>query len=200
MQDYVDKLDEEAKRLGEIIQKNSQKMGQLIDDLLAFSRLGRATMHFSSICMKDIVNSVYLEETTPIERKRINFKVADLLKANGDPNMFRQVWINLISNAIKFSANQPQAVISVTCREEEDKLNYCISDNGAGFEMKYIDKLFGVFQRLHSAKEFPGTGVGLALVKRIINRHNGKVWAEGEVGKGATFYFSIPKNFKINGG
>ncbi|MDA3813959.1 MAG: ATP-binding protein, partial [Candidatus Cloacimonetes bacterium] len=193
LQDYVERLDDEAKRLGSVIQKNSQKMGQLIDDLLAFSRLGRATMHFSNIDMKKMVNEVYEEATTPSERKRINFSITELFIANGDPNMFRQVWINLISNALKFSANQKQAVISVTCREEEDKLNYCIKDNGAGFNMKYIDKLFRVFQRLHSEKEYPGTGVGLALVKRIIQRHGGKIWAEGEIGKGAAFYFSLPK-------
>ncbi|NQV17283.1 MAG: PAS domain S-box protein, partial [Armatimonadetes bacterium] len=193
LQDYVDKLDDEGKRLGTVIRKNSQKMGKLIDDLLAFSRLGRASMNFSRIDMKNMAKAIYHEATNPDERKRINFSTADLPDANGDPNMFRQVWLNLISNAIKFSSNRPQTVISVTCREEEDKLNYCISDNGAGFDMKYKDKLFGVFQRLHNERDFPGTGVGLALVQRIIHRHNGKVWAEGEVDKGASFYFSLPK-------
>jgi PAS domain S-box-containing protein len=193
LEDYVEKLDEEANRLGSIIQKNSRKMGKLIDDLLAFSRLGRATMHFSEIDMKSLVNDVYLDITSQEERKKINFELADLPKAYGDLNMLRQVWTNLFSNAIKFSAKQKKPVISVTCWQENKKSSYCVLDNGAGFNMKYKDKLFGVFQRLHSEKEFTGTGVGLALVKRIIQRHDGTIWAEGEIDKGAAFYFSLPK-------
>jgi len=107
--------------------------------------------------------------------------------------MMRQVWMNLISNAVKFSSNREQAVISVSCQEKENQLIYCIKDNGSGFNMKYKDKLFGVFQRLHSEKEFEGTGVGLALVQRIIHRHGGEVWAESEVDHGAVFYFSLLK-------
>ena len=196
MEDYVSKLDDEAQRLGTIIQANSQKMGQLIDDLLAFSRIGRASMNFSKIDMKNLVNTIYDEAVNVEERKRITFSIADLPEAFGDTNMLHQVWMNLISNAIKFSSHRKQAVISVTCRVEENKLIYCIKDNGAGFNMKYKDKLFGVFQRLHSEKEFEGTGVGLALVQRIIHRHDGEVWAEGEVDKGAIFYFSLPKEKK----
>jgi len=108
--------------------------------------------------------------------------------------MMRQVWMNLISNAVKFSAHRKPAVISVSCQEEGNKLTYCIEDNGAGFNMKYKDKLFGVFQRLHSEREFEGTGVGLALTQRIIHRHGGEIWAEGEVDNGAVFYFSLPRN------
>lgn len=193
MDDYASKFDKEGKRLGEIIQDNTEKMGKLINDLLAFSRMGRAAMHISKIDMKNMVNAIYHEATSAIERKRITFNIAKLSKAEGDTNMMRQVWINLISNAVKFSSHRKQAIISVTCKEEEDKLTYCIKDNGVGFNMKYVDKLFGVFQRLHSEKEFEGTGVGLALVQRIIHRHDGEVWAEGEVDKGATFYFSLPK-------
>jgi len=193
LEDYVEKMDAEANRLGSIIQKNSQKMGKLIDDLLAFSRLGRATMHFSEINMKSLVNDVYLDIASPEERKKINFELADLPKAYGDPNMLRQVWTNLLSNAIKFSAKQKKPVISVTCQIENNTSNYCIRDNGAGYNMQYQDKLFGVFQRLHSEKEFAGNGVGLALVRRIIQRHDGRIWAEGEIDKGAAFYFSLPK-------
>lgn len=197
MEDYVEKLDAEGKRLGGIIQQNTKKMGQLIDDLLAFSRAGRASMSFSEIDMKEMANAIYHEATNAEVRKRITFTIADLSKAEGDTNMMRQVWMNFISNAIKFSAHRKQAVISVSCQEEENKLIYYIKDNGAGFNMKYKDKLFGVFQRLHSEKEFEGTGVGLALVQRIIYRHNGEVWANGEVDNGAAFYFSLPKNRRI---
>lgn len=193
MEDYVANLDDEGKRLGSVIQQNSRKMGQLIDDLLAFSRLGRKSMNFSEIDMKNMVNAIYHEATTPEERRRIKFTIGDLPKEKGDTNMMRQVWMNLVSNALKFSAHKEQAIISVTCRKKENKLIYCIKDNGAGFNMKYKDKLFSVFQRLHSEREFEGTGVGLALVKRIIHRHNGEVWAEGKVGNGAAFYFSLQK-------
>jgi len=194
MEDYVSKLDEEGKHLGSVIQQSVRKMGQLIDDLLAFSRLGRASISFSEIEMKKIANAIYQEETSPKERKRISFTIADMPNVEGDPAMMRQLWTNLISNAIKFSGNVKHAVISVSCQEDEDQLTYCIKDNGAGFNMKYKDKLFSVFQRLHSEKEFKGTGVGLALVQQIIQRHGGKVWAEGEVDHGAAFYFSLPKN------
>ncbi|MCK4561022.1 MAG: PhnD/SsuA/transferrin family substrate-binding protein [Calditrichia bacterium] len=197
MDDYISQLDEEAKRLGMIIQSNSQKMGQLIDDLLTFSRMARTSMNFSEIDMKNMAKAIYYEATNAKLRKRITFTIADLSEVKGDTNMMRQVWMNFISNAIKFSANRDQAVISITCQEKENKLTYCIKDNGAGFNMKYKDKLFGVFQRLHSEKEFEGTGVGLALVQRIIHRHGGKVWAEGEVDKGAAFYFSLSKNGEI---
>jgi len=193
MEDYVENLDAEGKRLGEIIQKNTQKMAQLIDDLLNFSRMGRTVMKFSKINMKEMATAIYHEVTDVKARKRITFSLADLPEVKGDTTMMRQVWANLISNAIKFSTNREQAVILVSCQEKENKLIYCIKDNGAGFNMKYKDKLFGVFQRLHSEKEFEGTGVGLALVQRIIYRHGGEVWAEGEVDNGAAFYFSLLK-------
>ncbi|MCK5136304.1 MAG: PAS domain S-box protein [Bacteroidales bacterium] len=196
MKEYADKLDTEGKRLGTVIQSNSRKMSNLIDNLLSFSRLGRKSMNFTSIEMTNMVNAIYYEATGAEERKRITFTMAKLPKANGDTDMMRQVWTNLISNALKFSAQRKQTVISITCREEEHKLTYCIKDNGVGFNMKYVDKVFNVFQRLHSEQEFEGTGVGLALVQRIIHRHGGKVWAEGEVDKGAAFYFSLPKNMR----
>ena len=196
MEDYVEKLDDEGKRLGAVIRNNSRKMGKLIDELLAFSRLGRASMKFSSIDMKNMAKAIYHEATSNSERKRINFSVADLPDADGDSNMFRQVWMNLISNAIKFSSKKEKAVISITGIQDDEKITYRISDNGAGFDMQYKNKIFDVFQRLHNERDFPGTGVGLALVRRIINRHNGKIWAEGKVDKGASFYFSLPKKVK----
>jgi signal transduction histidine kinase len=194
MEDYVDKLDEEGKRLGAIIEHNAKKMGQLIDDLLHFSRIVRSELHHSKIDMKNMVRAIYHEATNEAERKRISFSIADLPDAYGDPNMFRLVWMNLISNAVKFSSQLKEAVISVTSKNEKGRTIYCIKDNGAGFNMKYKDKLFGVFQRLHSENEFEGTGVGLAIVQRIISRHEGDVWAEGKVDKGSEFYFSLPNN------
>lgn len=194
MEDYATKLDDEGKRVCNVIKDNSHKMGQLIDDLLAFSRLSRSNIQKSAIDMKKMANSMFYEITNEESRKKINLEIGDLSDIHGDPAMLKQVWINLLSNAIKFSSGQDKAIISVTCKNEKNRCVYCISDNGAGFNMKYVDKLFGVFQRLHSEKEFEGTGVGLANVQRIIMRHGGDVWAEGEVGIGASFYFSLPKN------
>ncbi|MFZ5906796.1 MAG: PAS domain S-box protein [Nitrospirota bacterium] len=191
--EYGTKLDEEGKRICSVISANAHKMGQLIDELLALSRLGRAEMHVSRIDMKRMANEVYHELTTPDMRKRIDFQAADLQKAKGDPVLIKQVWINLIGNAVKFSCKREKAVITLSSRDEEGQTVYCVRDNGAGFTMKYKDKLFGVFQRLHSEREFEGTGVGLAIVQRIIHRHGGKVRAEGEPDKGAEFCFSLPK-------
>jgi len=193
IEDYASKLDKEGNRLGAIIQRNAQKMGHLIDDLLAFSRLGRATMTITKIDMTKIVNNIYQEAINEEERKRIKFSITDLPQIKADAKMMRQVWVNLISNAIKFTSNRKQAIITITSKEEKDQLTFCIKDNGAGFDMKYGDKLFGVFQRLHGENQFEGTGVGLALIQRIIKRYDGDVWAEGKVDKGASFYFSLPK-------
>ena len=193
LREYSPKLDDEGKRICSVITGNSKKMGQLIDELLALSRLGRAEMHFSSIDMKAMANAVYNEITTSEIQHRTNFQLDDLCKVSGDSVLIKQVWVNLLSNAIKFSSHRERAVISITCRKEEDQMVYCVQDNGAGFNMQYADKLFGVFQRLYSEREFEGTGVGLAIVQRVVHRHGGKLWAEGETDKGATFCFSIPK-------
>jgi PAS domain S-box-containing protein len=193
LREYSPKFDDEGKRICSVITGNSKKMGQLIDELLSLSRLDRTEMRFSSIDMNDLANTVYAELTTPEIRQRINFHLDDLKKAHGDPILIRQVWMNLLSNAIKFSSHNEQPVISITRREEKGQTVFCVKDNGAGFNMQYADKLFKVFQRLHSEKEFEGTGVGLAIVQRIVHRHGGKVWAEGEVDKGATFCFSLPR-------
>ena len=193
LREYSPKLDDEGKRICSIITGNSRKMGQLIDELLSLARLGRTEMHFTPINMKEIVHAVYLELTIPEMRQKIDFHIDDLKKVAGDPILIRQVWMNLISNAVKFTSHREKPAISVLCRKEEDRVIYCVQDNGAGFNMQYADKLFGVFQRLHSESEFEGTGVGLAIVQRIIHRHGGKVWAEGEIDKGATFCFSLSK-------
>ncbi|HPE56348.1 MAG TPA: PAS domain S-box protein [Bacteroidales bacterium] len=193
LEDYGPNLDEEAHRFSSIIRKNSVKMGQLIDDLLSFSRMGRKEMSSQKINMASMVRSVFRELSTTMDKKRIRFNISRLPNVSGDKNMIRQVWVNLISNALKFSSHRELADIHVSCKEDDDIFTFSIKDNGAGFNMKFMDNLFGVFQRLHSQKEFEGTGVGLALVRRIIHRHKGMVYAKAEVDKGATFYFTLPK-------
>lgn len=192
IEDYTSKLDKEGQRIGSVIQQNAKKMGKLIDDLLTFSRMGRTSMTVSKIDMKNMVNAIYHEMTNSEERKRIKFTIGDLPPINGDANMMHQVWTNLISNAVKFSSTKKQAVISVSFNKEVQKVIFSVQDNGVGFNMQYYEKLFGVFQRLHNENEFEGIGVGLALAKRIIERHKGEIWAKSKVGKGTTIYFSMP--------
>jgi len=194
MDDYADSMDKEFKRVCSIISDNSLKMGHLIDDLLTFSRLGRFKLEKSAIDMEEMVSSIYHEITNEESRNKIIIEIGKLCTANGNSAMLRLVWTNLLSNAIKFSSKSDRPMISVSCKNENKRCIYSISDNGAGFNMKYAEKLFGVFQRLHRDDEFKGTGVGLANVQRIILRHGGEVWAESEVDNGAKFYFSIPDN------
>lgn len=199
IEDYSAKLDQEGKRICSIIQDNSRQMGQLIDDLLAFSRLGRVDMNFTKVNMNSLIHSVSNNFTDEQSRQRLDFSVEVLPDAYGDPSMLKQVWANLISNAIKYSSKNNISKISIYSVKEDNRCVYCIKDNGVGFDMAFKNKLFGVFQRLHGAKEFEGTGVGLAIVQRIVKRHNGDVWAEGEVDKGAVFYFSLPCNIIRSG-
>jgi PAS domain S-box-containing protein len=192
-EDYGKSLDEEGRHLCTVVRENTRHMNELIDDLLALSRLTRSEMEFLSNDMETMVGSVFQELTTPESRARIDFIVRPLPRAVGDPILLRQAWTNLISNAIKFSSKRERARIEIECRSlpEEDVFSIC--DNGAGFDMQYVDRLFGVFQRLHSTAEFEGIGVGLAIVQRVIRRHGGRVWAEGGVDKGATFHFALPR-------
>lgn len=190
-EDYADKFDHEGvKTLHSIIQ-NSNRMGVLIDDLLSFSKLGRKEMIVSEIDMTALIKSIR-EELFEHSENRIEFNIKELPPSKGDESLIRQVWVNLISNAVKFSKNRPKAIIEIGAYEENKFVVYCVKDNGAGFEMTYYDKLFGVFQRLHSQREFEGTGIGLAIVQKIIQRHNGVVWAESKLNDGACFYFSLP--------
>jgi PAS domain S-box-containing protein len=189
--DYASHLNTEGKRICSVVRENTKSMGQLIDDLLAFSRLGRAEMSLSPIEMGTMANSIFHELTTPESRARIDFQVGALPPALADPTLMRQVWMNLLANAIKFSSKRKRAVIKVSAQQNQGESVYVVQDNGAGFDMQYVDKVFGVFQRLHSSKDFEGTGVGLALVQRVIRRHGGRVWAEGEPNKGATLYFAL---------
>jgi PAS domain S-box-containing protein len=192
LDEYAQLLDAEGVRFCGVIRSQTQRMGKLIDDLLAFSRFSRAGMERVAIDMERMAKGVYLEVTTEEQRKRTEFRAEEIPAVVGDATLLRQVWVNLLSNAVKFSSMRVQMEIEVGSREEGKEVVYWVKDNGAGFDMQYGDKLFGVFQRLHSESEFEGTGVGLAIVQRIVHRHGGRIWAEGEIGKGATFYFSLP--------
>ncbi|MCB0804311.1 MAG: PAS domain S-box protein [Bacteroidales bacterium] len=194
LDEYGVLLDEEGKRIGDTIIRNTKKMGQLIDDLLQFSRMGRTSMTLLRVNMQHMVQSIYEDIVDTDDRKRIDFIVSDLPEIIADKKMIRQVWVNLIGNAVKFTSKVKHPKIEISYENKKGIYTFRIKDNGAGFNMDYADKLFGVFQRLHSQKEFEGTGVGLALVKRIVNRHGGNCFAEGEPGKGATFCFSLPIN------
>ena len=189
--EYMPMLDDEAKRLLGNIQSNAQKMGVLIDDLLAFSKLGRKQVNKVKVDMHDMVESIVTNMNVLDHKAKINIK--PIISTDVDYSLLNQVWVNLISNAIKYSANSKNPQIEIGSVELEKEIKYYVKDNGAGFDMNYVDKLFGVFQRLHSAEEFEGTGVGLAIVNKIITKHGGKVWAEGKVNEGASFYFTIPR-------
>jgi signal transduction histidine kinase len=193
MEDHHASLDEEGRRLLGIIMKNSKKMGKLINDLLSFSRFGRQEMAHSEIDMFAMANRVFKEAASESLKNRIEFSIQEIPTATGDHDMIQQIWVNLISNAIKFSGTKTKAIIEIGHISGETQNIYYIRDNGVGFDADYSGKLFGVFQRLHSEQEFEGTGVGLAIVKRIIFRMGGRVWAEGKVNEGAVFYFSLPK-------
>lgn len=192
-EDHINLEDSEAMRLCSIIRDNTTKMSTLIDGLLDFSRLGRTALQKSVINMGQMVESVFQEIAEPHEKEKIRFVNSLSCKAYGDYMLINQVWVNLISNAIKFTSQKSEPEIIIGCKPQNGHLLVSIKDNGAGFDMRYADKLFGVFHRAHNDKEFSGTGVGLALVQRIIQRHGGNIWAEGEPGMGATFYFTLPR-------
>jgi light-regulated signal transduction histidine kinase (bacteriophytochrome) len=192
IEDHIDLLDEDGKNMFNAIIKSSNKMGVLIDDLLAFSKLGRKQVSSSSINMTALVNGVINDIVIEKGENNPIFELDELAPANGDSSLIKQVWINLISNAIKYSKYKTETRIKITSISENDKIIYSIQDWGAGFDMAYYDKLFGVFQRLHSQEEFSGTGIGLAIVQKIISRHYGIVWAESKLDAGAKFYFSLP--------
>ncbi len=192
LDDYAPRLDAEGQRICTTISQSAKNMGKLIDDLLAFSRVGRSALQLMTLDMEALVQAIFAEVSTPEDRARIDFEVGPLPDTVADPTLLRQLWVNLLSNAVKFSSKKPRAVIQVTAEAGEHGTIYSVQDNGAGFDMQYVNKLFGVFQRLHSNKEFEGTGVGLAIVQRIVERHGGQVWAKGELGQGATFFVSLP--------
>jgi signal transduction histidine kinase len=192
-EDYHSKLDSEGQRLLEVIRNSTVKMGQLVDGLLAFSRLSRQVMGSSTIDMEELAREAFTEACGIENQKGVQVKFGQLPPAIGDRVLLRQVLINLFSNALKFTRGRQPALIEAGSRGDGDQNIFYVKDNGAGFDMRYAGKLFGVFERLHAVTEFEGTGLGLAIVQRIIHRHGGRVWAEGKPGEGATIYFSLPK-------
>ena len=189
-EDYGERLDEEGQRLLRVVRDSSARMGRLIDDLLAFSRLSRQPPAARRVDMAALVAEAAAEARG---ESRAALEVAPLPDADADRAMLKQVWLNLIGNAFKYSAKRRDARVEIGAREEPGELVYWVRDNGVGFDMRYAAKLYGVFQRLHRAEEFPGTGVGLAIVQRVVTRHGGRVWAESKLGEGACFYFSLPR-------
>jgi PAS domain S-box-containing protein len=192
-EEYANRLDEEAKRLTGIIKNNTLKMGTLIDDLLSFARLGRHEIDKISFDTNEMVKGIIENLDKNHDGPKISWRVGNLSHSYGDVTTIRQVWINLLSNAVKYSSLAPAPIIEVGSYEWEGDIVFFVRDNGVGFDPKYYNKLFKVFQRLHGSNEFEGTGVGLAIVEKIVSRHGGKAWAESEKGKGACFYFSLPQ-------
>lgn len=184
--------DEEFDRVIDVVLANAAKMEKLINDLLDFSKLERKEFSASLVDMNALAKEVLDELIAQEPSRKLDITIASLSATWGDLSLLRQVWINLLSNALKYSRKKEFTRIQIGCRQENGMVCYSVSDNGAGFDMTYADKLFGVFQRLHKVTEFEGTGVGLALVKSIVQRHGGKIWAESEKGEGARFYFTLP--------
>ena len=193
LEDHADQLDTEGKRRLNVIRSSAEQMAQLIDDLLTFSRLGRKHMRFSRIDMSALAQEVFAQLQRDGLSQAVHLRIGALPHAYGDRAMIREVLWNLLSNAVKFTRPRKVPVIELAGEVRADENAYSVKDNGVGFDMKYADKLFQVFQRLHDAEEFEGSGIGLALVQRIVHRHGGRVWAEAKTGEAATFHFTLPR-------
>lgn len=192
LQEHSEELNIEVARLFSIVKKNARRMDQLIKDLLDLTRVARAELKFKKINMNEVIREVISSDFNNLDKGKVQFKIAPLLNSYGDQVLIRQVWQNLISNAIKYSQKKEVSFIDINSSVKDNSVVFSIKDNGVGFNPEYSSKLFNIFQRLHNSEEFEGTGVGLAIIKRIISRHHGEVWAESEEGKGATFYFTLP--------
>ncbi len=191
LEDYLADLPAEAQRYFQFIRDNAQQMGQLVDDLLAFSRLSRQPLTTRAVDPAALVRQCLDELHAEQVGRQVAITIGDLPACMADPALLKQVWFNLIANALKYTRQRDPAVIAITSRAEGGEMIYSIKDNGEGFDMRYSDKLFGVFQRMHRAEDYEGTGVGLAIVQRIIQRHGGRIWAEAAVDHGATFSFTL---------
>jgi light-regulated signal transduction histidine kinase (bacteriophytochrome)/HAMP domain-containing protein len=191
LQDYADKLDDAGRDALHRVRAATQRMGMLIDDLLKLARITRAEMKREPVDLSGIAQEIVAELQRTAPERQVEFAIAPGLKAQGDARLLRVVLDNLLRNGWKYTAKQPRPRVEFGSADVNGGRAFMVKDNGAGFDMKYADKLFGVFQRLHSAAEFEGTGVGLATVQRIITRHGGRIWAEGAVDQGATFYFTL---------
>jgi len=191
MEDHAPVLPADAVRLLGIVRSNTQQMGRLIDDLLTFSRLSRQPVNKQVVNTGDLVQQVMETLRTDLERRKVEIEIGELPICQGDPSLLKQVWINLLSNAFKYTREREVARIQIGCIQENGEQVYFVKDNGVGFDMQYVNKLFGVFQRLHRSDKFEGTGVGLAIVQRIVLRHEGRIWVEAEPDVGATFFFTV---------
>jgi len=191
-QTYAEAMPPEARRLLEVVSREARQMGRLIDDLLRFSRLSRQPLARQTVNVSQLFHEVLDELQSEHAGRNVEIRVGDLPDCRGDRSLLRQVAVNLLSNAFKFTRRSEHAQVEIGSRLQDQERVYFVRDNGAGFDMQYVRRLFGVFQRLHNARDFEGTGVGLSIVQRIISRHGGRVWAEAAVNQGATFYFTLP--------
>lgn len=189
---YADRLDDEGREMLAAIRTSTQRMGRLIDDLLTFSRLGRQSLESATVDMHELARDVFAGLAARVPRRKLRLDLRPLPAAHGTEPMIRQVWVNLIGNAIKFTSQREVGEIEIGAQNSGGEQIYYVKDNGAGFDMRHADRLFGVFTRLHSVDDFEGTGIGLALVQRIVSRHGGRVWGEAQVDRGATFCFTLP--------
>jgi PAS domain S-box-containing protein len=194
LEDCGEQLSADGRHYLDSIRLGAQRMGVLIDDLLAFSRLGRQPLAKRPLDSAELVRFCIEELHPQVEGRQIDLQIGELPQCLGDPTLVLQVWINLLSNAFKYTRRRERSVVEIGSKREGNANVYFVRDNGTGFDMRYVDKLFGVFQRLHAAEEFEGTGVGLAIAQRIVHRHGGRIWAEGEPGRGATFYFTLEES------
>jgi signal transduction histidine kinase len=191
IQDFGQQLDGEARRYLEKVEDGARKMGRLVDDLLSLSKIGRQDLTLQATPLDSLLRQVLDDLAPECSGREVEWKIGSLFRAECDPGLMKQVFVNLLSNAVKYSGKRERAVIEVGQTMQNDERVVFVRDNGVGFEMQYVGKLFGVFQRLHKAREFEGTGVGLAIVQRIIRKHGGRIWAEAELDRGATFYFTL---------
>ena len=196
VEDYGPQLPEEGRRYLQTIREGAQRMGALIDDLLEFARLSQQALKKQTVDMDMLVRTALEELESSQQERQIEIRRGELPPCLGDPALLKQVWLNLISNALKYTRERKPAIVEIGCTQVNGVNTYFVRDNGTGFDMQYAPKLFGVFQRLHRVEDYEGTGVGLAIVQRVVHRHGGRVWAEAAVDRGATFNFTLEEETK----